>query len=117
MVVFEPQTNDVSQGRWPDGAAEPFFFMENPTPDAPNRVSSSNRPPVLTVLSNAVVNELESLKFTATASDLDTNQTLTFSLGSAPVGAMIDPVTGVFFLDPFGTPGAGRLFDQRSGDR
>jgi hypothetical protein len=107
MVVFEPQTNDVSQGRWPDGAPEPFFFMENPTPDAPNRVSSSNRPPALTVLTNAVVNELESLTFTATASDLDTNQTLTFSLGSAPVGAMIDPVTGVFSWTPSELQGPG----------
>ena len=107
MVVFEPQTNDVSQGRWPDGAPEPFFFMENPTPDAPNRVSSSNRPPALTVLSNAVVNEQALLTFTATASDLDTNQTVAFSLGNAPDGAAIDPVTGVFSWTPTEAQGPG----------
>jgi hypothetical protein len=107
MIVFEQQTSDVSQGRWPDGAAEPFFFMENPTPDAPNRVSSSNRPPVLTLLTNAVVNEGALLTFTATASDLDTNQTLTFSLANAPAGATIDPVTGVFAWTPTEAQGPG----------
>lgn len=107
MIQFEQQTNDVSQGRWPDGAAEPFFFMENPTPDAPNRVSSSNRPPVLTVFTNAVVNEGVLLTFTAVASDLDTNQTRLFSLGNAPEGAVIDPVTGVFTWTPSESQGPG----------
>jgi hypothetical protein len=35
-VVFGAQTDDVSQGRWPDGAGEPFHFMPAPTPRAPN---------------------------------------------------------------------------------
>jgi hypothetical protein len=107
MIVFGQQTNDVSEGRWPDGGAEPFFFMENPTPDAPNRVSSSNRPPVLIVLTNAIVNEGALLTFTATASDLDTNQTLIFSLANAPAGAAIDAMTGVFAWTPSETQGPG----------
>ena len=107
MIVFGPQTNDVSQGRWPDGADEPFFFMENPPPDAPNRVSSSNRPPALTILTNAVLNEGALLTFTAIASDLDTNQILVFSLASAPSGAVIDPATGVFTWTPSEAQGPG----------
>ena len=39
-VVFGPQTNDVSQGRWPDGGAPPFYFMSTPTPRAPNVLPS-----------------------------------------------------------------------------
>jgi hypothetical protein len=33
-VTFGQQTNDVSQGRWPDGAAN-LYYMSTPTPRAP----------------------------------------------------------------------------------
>lgn len=35
-VEFGPQTDDASQGRWPDGAPEPFFTLPQPTPAAAN---------------------------------------------------------------------------------
>jgi hypothetical protein len=35
-VTFGPQTTDISQGRWPDGAGAPFYFFSTPTPRAPN---------------------------------------------------------------------------------
>ena len=35
-VVFTQQTNNLSQGRWPDGHAAPFHFMPTPTPRASN---------------------------------------------------------------------------------
>ena len=35
-VDFGPQTDDASQGRWPDGAPEPFFTLPRPTPAAAN---------------------------------------------------------------------------------
>jgi hypothetical protein len=35
-VEFGPQAEDVSQGRWPDGAPEPFFTWQAPTPGATN---------------------------------------------------------------------------------
>jgi hypothetical protein len=35
-VIFGPQTNDVSQGRWPDGHTGLFHFMSMPTPMASN---------------------------------------------------------------------------------
>ncbi len=35
-VEFGPQADDVSQGRWPDGAPEPFFALPQPTPSAAN---------------------------------------------------------------------------------
>jgi len=37
-VTFGMQTNDVTQGRWPDGQPAPYFFMTTPTPGAPNVV-------------------------------------------------------------------------------
>src|SRR5262249_25031145 len=56
-VLFGPQTNDVSQGRWPDGAAAPFYFMNTPTPRAPN-VFPASRPIVqsLAISSGNAVN-------------------------------------------------------------
>lgn len=35
-VEFGLQTDDASQGRWPDGAPEPFFTLPRPTPAAAN---------------------------------------------------------------------------------
>ncbi len=40
-VIFGAQTNNISQGRWPDGAAS-LYFMFVPTPRGPNFI-----PPVL----------------------------------------------------------------------
>jgi hypothetical protein len=34
-VSYGAQTNDVSQGRWPDGGTN-YYFMTSPSPDAPN---------------------------------------------------------------------------------
>jgi hypothetical protein len=36
-VGFGAQAADISQGRFPDGAALPFVFMSSPTPRAPNQ--------------------------------------------------------------------------------
>jgi hypothetical protein len=42
-VTFGAQTNNVSQGRWPDGNAN-LYFMPTPTPRAANMIP--NQPPV-----------------------------------------------------------------------
>jgi len=51
-VTFAEQTNDVSQGRWPDGAGN-TFFMPTPTPRAAN-VIPNTPPPEVQVLSTTV---------------------------------------------------------------
>jgi hypothetical protein len=35
-ISFGMQTNDISQGRWPDGGTAPFVYMTTPTPRASN---------------------------------------------------------------------------------
>jgi hypothetical protein len=45
-VVFGRQTNDVSEGRYPDGAAA-RYFMPQPTPRAANRIPLPPSPPQL----------------------------------------------------------------------
>lgn len=59
--------------------------------------SGGNTPPSLFgVPVSATLNEGQTLSFTATASDPDAGQALTFSLAGAPPTATIDPDTGVF---------------------
>lgn len=38
-VVFKAQTNDISQGRYPDGAPAPFRFFRYSTAGAPNQIA------------------------------------------------------------------------------
>ena len=40
-VAFKTQTNNVSQGRFPNGAAAPFPFLRRVTPGAPNQMGES----------------------------------------------------------------------------
>lgn len=50
QIEFGPQTNDISQGRWPDGHAAPLFFMSQPTPRAANQLGSSPVPLQMTLM-------------------------------------------------------------------
>jgi hypothetical protein len=47
-VTFLLQTNNVSQGRWPNGGSAPFHFMPGPTPRGSNVIPAAN-PPVLSI--------------------------------------------------------------------
>jgi hypothetical protein len=100
-VVFGAQTNNISEGRWPDSAAN-RYFMSTPSPGAPNVIDTPiNQPPTLDPIPDQTVNEGVLLSFTATATDPDPGQTLTFSLDpGAPSGASIDPSTGLFSWTP-----------------
>jgi uncharacterized delta-60 repeat protein len=60
-----------------------------------------NHPPVLAAIANQTVSEGSLLTFTASATDPDAGQTLTYSLApGAPAGATINPTTGVFSWTP-----------------
>jgi hypothetical protein len=81
-----------------------------PTPGASNGGGGPvNTAPVLGSIGNKAVVEGSLLSFTATANDTDTPpQTLTFSLDSgAPVGASINPSSGVFNWTPSEAQGPG----------
>jgi hypothetical protein len=94
-VNYGPQTDDVSQGRYPDGAAG-IHSMPSPTPGANNIIPNTS--PTFGPLPDRTVTRGQILSFTAQASDADQPaQTLTWSLGlGAPAGAAIDPNTGLF---------------------
>jgi VCBS repeat-containing protein len=69
-------------------------------------VTPVNDAPVLDPIGNKTVNELETLTFTAIATDPDSSS-LTYSLTNAPIGATINPTTGVFGFTPTETQGPG----------
>jgi hypothetical protein len=97
-VLFGPQTDDVSQGRFPNGVGTVHFF-QNPTPGAPN-VVGGNSPPVLSPIPDQVVYLGRSLSLTAQATDPDQGQSLSFALTDSPQGAVIHSVTGLLTWTP-----------------
>jgi len=100
-VSFGPQTNNVSQGRFPDGGAN-VVFLPVPTPRAANIGPQPNGPPVLAPIGNRSVVGGNTLSFIVSATDTNQPpQTLTFTLDpGAPLGAGINPSTGVFTWTP-----------------
>ncbi len=100
-INYGRQTNDVSMGRYPDGAEGALLPFESATPRTPNFLPGGNRPPTLNPIPDQTTAEEVSLLFTASASDGDAGQKLTFSLGSdAPSGASIDAGSGLFTWTP-----------------
>ena len=73
------------------------------------QVLGADLPPVLAPITNCVVNDLAALVLTASATDPDVGDVLTFSLGAgAPLGAAINPQTGVFTWTPAARQAPGR---------
>jgi hypothetical protein len=70
-------------------------------------VTAGNSAPTLNPIGNKVGNEENLITFTATATDPNAGQTLTFSLIGAPSGATIHPTTGVFTWVPTEAQGPG----------
>lgn len=100
-ISFGPQADDVSQGRFPDGAEWPPYAMAEPTPRAPNLLTGANRPPVLEPVPDLSVPENGLLTFAVRAHDPDAEQTVRYSLGpDAPPGATLDEHTGEFRWTP-----------------
>jgi hypothetical protein len=108
-VTFGQQTNNVSQGRWPDGNSGQFYFMTATTPRMANVIGSTNNsPPVLALIGNKSGNELSAITFTASATDPNAGQTLSYTLDlGAPSGASINPGSGVFSWTPTEAQGPG----------
>jgi len=78
------------------------------TGDGALHVQAVNHAPVLGSIGDKTVNELVTLSFTATATDIDVPpQTLTYSLIGAPAGASINSATGAFTWTPTELQGPG----------
>jgi hypothetical protein len=101
-IVFGAQTSNVSEGRFPDGAAS-LYGMPTPTPRAANVMP--NTAPVLSAIGDRYLTLGQTLTLTACATDNDVPaQLLTYSLGSAPGGAQIGAVSGLVSWTPTVAP-------------
>jgi hypothetical protein len=102
-VSFGAQTNDVSQGRFPNGASR-IFSMPTPTPRAANVVP--NTAPELSPIGNQEVTLGQTLRLAVSATDTDLPpQTLTFTLGAnSPGTATLGPASGLFAWAPAVAP-------------
>jgi hypothetical protein len=100
-ITFPAQTNNVSQGRWPDGSGS-LYFMTTPTPRAANLVDLPNTPPLLASIPDQIISEGQLLVLIVTATDMDfPAQTLTYTLNAgAPIGTSINPITGLLTWRP-----------------
>jgi hypothetical protein len=96
----EPQFNNISEGRVPDGTG-PNYFLAAPTPLAPNS-TWANRYPVLASIPDADIVGGETLAFTAMATDPDLPpQVFSYTLDAgAPTGAVINAASGAFSWTP-----------------
>jgi hypothetical protein len=102
-VTFGAQTNDVSQGRYPDGAAS-RYLMATPTPGQPNVVAE---PPSSPRLEGVVLVGQNALQFSVTIpSGVLYQVQFTEDLGSMQWLPLGDPQTGtgagVLITDDFG---------------
>ncbi|NNE11101.1 MAG: tandem-95 repeat protein, partial [Ilumatobacter sp.] len=77
------------------------FFSAQFLADRMRLNEAQNTPPVLDLIASQSGDEETPIQFTATASDADIGDTLTFSLeGTVPIGAGIDGVSGAFTWTP-----------------
>lgn len=106
--TYAEQTNDVSQGHFPDGDLGPLVSFDAASPGVANVLSGANQAPVLAGINDRTIPEQVLFTFTASATDPDAGQTIEYSLGiGSPAGAAIDPVTGVFSWTPSEEQGPG----------
>lgn len=100
-VTFTNQFVNLSEGRFPDGAAGPYLGFSTPTPGTANVAQFANRPPSIRAIDDRAVNEGQRVALTVLADDSDVPaQTLTFALINPPAGALIDSQTGAFTWTP-----------------
>ncbi len=99
-ITFTNQTTDVSEGRYPDGAAN-FYFMTNTTPREANIVTGigNNTAPVIEAITPRYVTAGQTVSFTATATDAE-GHTITWGLVAPPAGATINSGSGLFSWTP-----------------
>lgn len=106
-VTFAAQTNNISQGRLPDGGASIVFF-DHPTPGSANKLLGQNTAPVFDPIGNKVIDERKRFTLRLTAQDAEEgSDQLRYSLGGdVPVGASLTP-DGLFVWRPSEAQGPG----------
>jgi hypothetical protein len=96
-LTFPRQTDDVTEGRYPDGSLL-ITPLRMPTPRAANSLPRNNSPPAIGNISNQFVVAGQTVSFTVTATDPEAPpQFLSYTFAVAPPpGASIHSSSGAF---------------------
>jgi hypothetical protein len=99
-VDFLGQTDDITEGRYPDGSLD-IEVLSMPTPGSANSLNNENTAPELAPIGQRTAVLGQAISFTISASDADAGQALAYSIVSgAPAGATLDANTGLFSWQP-----------------
>ena len=97
-VTYGAQTNDISEGRYSDGANVRYYMpltSTNITPGAPNSIPGYNSPPRFPFIANRSAFPGQSTgTFSIRATDPD-NHSIAYAVESGPVGAAVN-INGLF---------------------
>jgi Putative Ig domain len=116
-----PNTVKIAIADGFDRRYDSWVFIKAGSFSTTNPNVPANTAPVLAPIASQAVNEGSTATFTASATDADAAQTITYSLIGAPAGASIDPSTGVFSWtptddNPTATPSDAYTFTVRATD-
>jgi hypothetical protein len=99
-IDFDGQTDDVTQGRFPDGTST-ITALGMPTPRAANVLTAGNTAPTIATVGTRTATLGQPLSFTISATDAQASQTFTWSIVSgAPAGATLNSSSGLFSWNP-----------------
>jgi hypothetical protein len=87
-VAYGSQTNDISEGRFSDGASAIYYTLR-PTPRSANLVAAYNTPPVFLPITNQIMVPGQVLTMSVRAVDPE-GLGLTYSIDQAPPGSLIN---------------------------
>ena len=116
-----PNTVKLAIADGGDASVDSWVFIKAGSFSTTPPGGPANTAPVLAPIANQAVDEGSTLSFTASATDADAGQTITYSLIGAPAGASLNPTTGPFSWtptddDPTATPSDAYHFTVRATD-
>lgn len=102
LVDYGPQANDITQGRFADGASN-IYITAPPTPRGRNAIVGVNAPPVFPVIATPSGVPGQNLQFSIRASDPD-NLVLAYSIVSGPPTIQINASGTIRWIIPTNQP-------------
>jgi Lamin Tail Domain/Putative Ig domain len=90
-INYAQQIDNVSEGRYADGATNRYSFIVKPTPSGVNSISNLyNSPPIFPAFPDLIALPGQSITINIRAHDPDGNA-LTYTIVSAPPGSQLNP--------------------------
>ena len=118
-ITYGAQTNDISEGRYSDGASTRYYmslYTTNTTPSAPNSLHGYNSPPRFPIIAHRSAFPGQSTgTFSVRATDPDANLII-YAVESGPPGAAVNPSGQFRWIVPTNQPYGDYLIKLRATD-